>query len=251
VHLAIDALELERIAALGWRGLRTEQRGGWLLRSGGGWTGRANSVLPLGDPDTELDTALAQVRRWYAELGQPALIQVPLPARTDLRDALLARGWADAWGALVMTADAADVLAQLPARSDLPPVEVADAPTAAWLAAYHYRGGALPPVAVDVLRTGDGPAFAATTDPDGTVLAIARSALDEGWLGVTAVEVDPAHRRRGLGTHLLRGLLEHGATRGAHSAYLQVDDTNLVAQALYERVGFTVHHTYRYLRADS
>jgi ribosomal protein S18 acetylase RimI-like enzyme len=104
---------------------------------------------------------------------------------------------------------------------------------------------------VDVLRTGDGPAFAATTDPDGAVMAIARSALDEGWLGITAVEVEPAHRRRGLGTHLLRGLLEHGAARGAHSAYLQVEDTNLGAQALYQRVGFTVHHTYRYLRAPS
>ncbi len=179
---------------------------------------------------------------------------MPLPARAELREALLARGWTDAWGALVMTADPEDVLAQLPAREDLPAVEVADAPTEAWLAAYHYRGGALPPVAIEVLHTGDRPAFAAVVEPaaDGpAVVAIARSALDEGWLGVTAVEVDPGQRRRGLATHLLRGLLEHGRASGAHSAYLQVDDTNTVAHALYGRVGFTVHHTYRYFSAPA
>jgi len=247
-HREVDDLELERIAALGWRGLRTEQIGGWLLRASGGWTGRANSVLPLGDPGLELDAALDQTRAWYAEQGLPALIQVPLPARDDLRDALHARGWTDAWGALVMTASAGDVLAHLPVRDDLPPVEFASTPTDDWLAAYHYRGGALPPVAVQVLRSGDAP-FYATLVENGTVVAIARGALDEGWVGITAVEVEPAQRRRGLATHLLRGLLDHGTAHGAHSAYLQVDLENTAAHALYGGVGFAVHHRYLYVRA--
>lgn len=245
-----DDLELERIAALGWRGLHTEKLGGWLLRASGGWTGRANSVLPLGDPDMDLDAALEHVRKWYAAQHLPPLIQVPLPARTDLSDALHARGWTDAWGALVMTADAATVLAKLPARDDLPPVEFATEPSAEWLGAYHYRGGALPDVAVEVLRSGDAPFFASVVD-DGAVSAIARGALDEGWVGITAVEVEPAQRRRGLATHLLRGLLEYGLKRGAHRAYLQVDLANEVAQGLYQRVGFTIHHTYMYVRAPS
>jgi ribosomal protein S18 acetylase RimI-like enzyme len=142
------------------------------------------------------------------------------------------------------------VLAGLPARTDLPPVTFADAPSEEWLAAYHYRGGALPPVAADVLRLGAAPAFGSVVE-DGAVVAIVRSALDEGWVGLTAVEVDPAHRRRGLGTHLLRGVLEHGLDRGARCVYLQVDDTNTAAQALYDGVGFSTHHTYRYLRATA
>jgi ribosomal protein S18 acetylase RimI-like enzyme len=241
-------LELERIAALGWRGLHTEQLGDWLLRASGGWTGRANSVLALGDPGRDLDAALAHVTAWYAGHGLPPMIQVPLPARADLRAELHARGWADAWGALVLTASAADVLARLAPRTDLPEVTFTDQPTDAWLAAYHYRGGALPPVAVEVLRAGDQPVFAAVAE-DGTISAIARAVLDEGWVGVTAVEVEPDQRRRGLATHLLRGILRYGVDRGAHSAYLQVDLENTAAQRLYEGVGFTVHHTYRYVRA--
>jgi ribosomal protein S18 acetylase RimI-like enzyme len=255
-HRAVADLELERIAALGWRGLRTERLGGWLLRSSGGWTGRANSVLPLGapgldpDPERDLTAALAAVRAWYAEVGQRALIQVPLPVRTDLRDALLARGWEDAWGALVMTAGTAETLAALPARPDLPTVELTRQPSEAWLAAYHYRGGALPAVAVDVLRTGAAPVFGTIVE-DGRVLAVARAAVDEGWIGVTAVEVDAGQRRRGLAKHLLRGILQHGLLAGAHSAYLQTEDSNVAARALYEGVGFAVHHSYRYLREPS
>lgn len=246
----IHDLELERIAALGWRGLHTAQLGEWLLRESGGWTGRANSVLPLGDPGMDLDAALEHVRGWYADADLPALIQVPQPGRADLREELLARGWTDAWGALVMTAPAEGVLARLPARTDLPPVAFADEPSEAWLAAYHYRGGALPPVAIEVLRTGDEPFFAHVT-LDGTIAAIARGVLDEGWIGITAVEVEVAYRRRGLATHLLRNLLEHGVARGGHNAYLQVELDNAVAQSLYSSVGFSTHHRYMYMRAPA
>jgi ribosomal protein S18 acetylase RimI-like enzyme len=85
----------------------------------------------------------------------------------------------------------------------------------------------------------------------GGVAAIARAAVDEGWVGITAVEVDPAHRRRGLGTHLLGALVRHGVGQGAHSAYLQTETTNTAARTLYERAGFAVHHTYRYVQAPA
>ncbi|MBW8766779.1 MAG: GNAT family N-acetyltransferase, partial [Geodermatophilales bacterium] len=36
--------ELELLTAESWRGLERERYGDWLLRAGGGFTGRANSV---------------------------------------------------------------------------------------------------------------------------------------------------------------------------------------------------------------
>ncbi|HEV2089221.1 MAG TPA: GNAT family N-acetyltransferase [Cryptosporangiaceae bacterium] len=243
----IGVLELERIAALGWRGLESFQLGGWELRAAGGFTGRANSVLPLGDPPMPFDAALARVVDWYAERGLPPTFQLPLPTREDLRAALAERGWTDRWGAVVMTASIPDVLDIVPARPDLPPVTIADTPDAAWLAGYHYRGGELPPVGVQVLQTGAAPAFAAVTEA-GTTVAIARAALDEGWVGLAAVEVDAAHRRRGLARHLLVEILRYAAARGARWAYLQTEETNRAAVTLYERAGFAAHHVYRYYR---
>ena len=42
-------------------------------------------------------------------------------------------------------------------------------------------------------------------------------------------------------------LLDWGAEQGATTAYLQVEADNDPALALYERLGFVTHHTYRYL----
>ncbi len=56
------------------RGLAGTDRGrlgDWLLRSADGWTGRANSALPIGDPDRPLAAAVDAVERWYADGANP------------------------------------------------------------------------------------------------------------------------------------------------------------------------------------
>ena len=81
------------------------------------------------------------------------------------------------------------------------------------------------------------------------VLAIGRGVVDDGWLGLTAVEVAPEHRRRGLARAVMAAVHGWGAEHGATHAYLQVSADNAAAVALYDRVGYWVHHDYRY-RSD-
>lgn len=71
--------DLERVAAAHWRGTEEEWLGDWLLRAAGGFTGRANSALPLGDPGLPVDDALAVVTQWYRDRGLPPMIAVPVP----------------------------------------------------------------------------------------------------------------------------------------------------------------------------
>jgi N-acetylglutamate synthase len=75
--------ELQRLAARSWRGLEEERYGDWLLRAGGGFTGRANSVLVVGDPADDLTTAVATVARWYDQRGLTPRAQVPMPGSED------------------------------------------------------------------------------------------------------------------------------------------------------------------------
>jgi N-acetylglutamate synthase len=244
-----DVLALERVALAGWPAPDTRWLGRWLLRAAEGFTGRANSVLPLGEPGRPLDEALAEVSAWYGERGLPARVVIPTPAREALDAALGARGWTDYNHVEVLTADVGVALAGLPERPDLPPVAVEDTPADDWIGAYHYRGGGpLPQVGRAILTGVRQPGFAVvrTGGTAGAVLAIARASIDDGWIGVTAVEVDPAHRRRGLGAHVMRALLEWAAERGADSAYLQVAVENGPALALYDRLGFSRHHRYHY-----
>ena len=245
--------ELERAAAAHWRGTEEEWLGGWLLRAAEGFTGRANSALPLCDPGLPIDDALAAVTRWYRARGLPAMIAVPLPLDGDspghqLDNHLSERTWATRPGpAFVMVAD----LATPPIAPEIPPgteFRVAAEPDDAWLAMYHYRGQERqPPVMRRVLMSAPDQAFTSIRVlATGEVLAVGRLSIADGWAGITAVEVSPARRRAGLGTELTRGICAEAARRGARQVFLQVETDNSPARTLYERCGFRYSHRYHY-----
>lgn len=62
---------------------------------------------------------------------------------------------------------------------------------------------------------------------------------------VQTIAVAPAYEGRGIGTALLRTLLEEAASRGARDVLLEVRADNPRAQALYVRHGFEQIHTRR------
>jgi N-acetylglutamate synthase len=124
-------------------------------------------------------------------------------------------------------------------------VDVAAQPDEAWLELYHYRGQKLPPIARQLLLSAPFQAFASIRRGRSTV-AIGRVAVADGWGGLTAVEVHPAHRRMGLATAITVALAGIAAEHGAAGVYLQVEDPNEAARALYARCGFTEHHGYHY-----
>lgn len=250
-----EVRDLEAAAAGGWRALESEWLGGWLLRASDGFTRRANSCLPLDDPGVPVAAAVEAVRRWYGARALPPVFQLPLPLAGALGRTLDAAGWTVASeDVLVMTASIAETAAAT--RPHLSPVRVDDEPDEAWLASYHYRGEELPPAARRVLVNVDdaGTVGFASADDGSERAAIARGAVTSApsgrhWIGVTAVEVAPDHRRRGLGTHIVAGLASWAGERGATDMYLQVSADNAAAIAAYEKLGFVEHHRYHYRRA--
>jgi N-acetylglutamate synthase len=246
--------EVETVALDGWRGLEFETLGGWVLRAADGFTRRANACVPLADPDRPLDAAIDAVDRWYAERGLPPTFLIPSMLGTALEPVLEARGWpVVSEDVLVMTAALPTVAEAI--RADLPPVRVRATPDATWLGSYHYRGGELPAAGHEVLTNTEILGFA-SVDHDGENAAIARGTVTEApsgrrWAGVTAVEVDPAHRRQGLGTHIVAGIAQWAGGHDATDVFLQVSATNTAALRTYERLGFAEHHRYRYRRKPS
>jgi GNAT superfamily N-acetyltransferase len=186
---------------------------------------------------------------------------VPLPARTDLDDALAERGWAAYNPTDVLVADIADVLSRIGDAASSGEargagagadgaVHISGAPSADWLGTYHYRGEPLPADAVGLFTSAREQGFATVTQ-GGAAVAIGRVALGHDgpsrrWAGLTALEVVPAARRRGLGSRVVWALLSWAAYRGARFAYLQVAAENAPAHAAYGRAGFVRHHGYHY-----
>ena len=245
----IGVLDLERVAAHGWQATSTARVGGWLLRAGAGFTGRANSVLPLGSAGRTLTAALVDVEAFYRRHALPALFQLPECDETAELEAFLDRhGWEPFNPTMVLTAKVHKAAARCPPVEGLAQAAFASRPSVEWLDRYTYRGQALPSSAVAILENAHPVVFGSLAGTGGTV-AVVRGVLTEGWLGVTALTVDPPRRRSGAGRHLMGELLRWAALRATRGCYLQVAADNEGAVALYRRLGFTEHHRYHYRRS--
>jgi len=209
------------VAAACWGFLESESLDGWELRAGDGFTNRANSAWPLGPLRRPLPEALDEVRACGA--GHD--------------------------GALRQTAPLAPALEILAAQQHPNvPVSTAERPQDRWLRL--YRAGTVPPRAKQILGSGDRYHYATIYDEySGEPLSIGRAVLageSGSWVGLAAIETDPAARRRGLGRLILGTLLEWAADQGAEQAMLEVFPHNEPAISLYRQLGFTTAQEYHY-----
>lgn len=231
---------LEHAALDGWPGVEQEWIDGWMLRAGHGFTGRANSAMPVMPQASE--SSLGSIAGWFRSRGLPTVLLLPDRLGT------VPPGWTTRDETVVMAADIARL--ELPTESV---ALVADTPDDDWLGLYRYRGRPLPDGALDVISSvRDGVAgFARIGSSASSILAIGRGAVTSApdgrrWIGLTAIEVAEAHRRNGLGTRICGELVVWGREHGATHAYLQVSATNAGAIAMYQGIGFVEHHRYRY-----
>lgn len=234
---------LDRLAAEAWPAIEVVERRGWWLRAAAGVTRRANSALPLGAgalTGDALDEQLHAVTGFYADRSLPARVQVSDPL---LDTQLAARGWQLESPTLVLSGP--------PARGESPvAATVTPVPDEAWLACWWAVTGLGGERELDVARRClagiASPAGYASVRVDGDVVAVARGVVQEGWLGLFAMAVLPAHRRRGHGRDLLEGLGRWAATQGARAAYLQLGSGNDAGRALYTAAGFETAYSYHY-----
>lgn len=241
--------ELAAVTARAWQPVESEPLGEWRLRAAGGFTRRANSALPLGDPGMPLGEAFGRVERWYEERGLPAYIQTATGAegtQETLCAELERHGWRREVTAEVRIAALAPV-GDLDA--DVTAVRLTREPDEAWLSRYQ-RFSTPGPHVLRVLGSGPAVWFATVAGEAGgeAPAAIGRCVVDGRWAGFMAVEVAPEHRRRGLATSVMAALARRALDEGASAAWLQVEEDNEGARALYDGMGFAAHHRYHHFR---
>lgn len=274
---ALDA-QLEPRALAAWPPEEREQRGGWVLRATGGVTRRANSVWAgRATGDASLAARIDAAERWYAARGLPPLFQLPpSTAPGGLDEALAARGYRREAPVVVMAAPEllaapgsarAEGASSVSAPEEAPvSIALAEAPGDAWLdlataaRAFDrgqralYRGivARVPrPAAFALARRADGGAAGsgrgggADAEPVGCGLAVVQGP----WLFVAAMATAPSARRRGVARAVLRALVAFGARHGARGVWLQVEEGNAAARALYEGAGLRPAYRLHYRRA--
>jgi ribosomal protein S18 acetylase RimI-like enzyme len=72
--------------------------------------------------------------------------------------------------------------------------------------------------------------------------------MSHGWCSIHGMRTLPAQRGRGLAARVMAGLADAATERQLTRTFLQVEEGNAAALALYCRAGFTTAWRYHYWR---
>jgi len=239
-----DPRLLEPIAARGWPAAESAALGGWRLHAAAGQTGRINTCWPLAAPDRDVEAAIDAAEAWYAARGFAPRFKIVEGDGDppDLADRLAARGYAAYTPTLTMVgslaAAAPDQHASIAAGLDEAFLRVFADPAFGHDADARERLGALARIPA--------PRAFALIRVDGEPAAVGVGAVEGDWVGIMGMRTAPAFRRRGLARRIFRALTSFAAAAGAQQGYLQVEQRNAAAIALYESEGFASKYLYCY-----
>ena len=240
--MAADLPLLERAALNAVPAPRVAWDGGFVIRAFLGGTGRANAACSL-DPaeDPDLEARIDRIEAHYARLGLPCRFRSTPLDPPGLVALLLARGYAEAEGAVVMTG-------ALPPAED-PAAAWLEGPEADWLAVLstaEYQGTARRAEKERAVPLLARPATWLVLHEQGTPAACGHAVADGDLCGLFDLAVRPEFRRRGLGGRLLAALSGWGAAHGAGTCWLQVAPGNTAARRVYAAAGLEEAYRYRY-----
>ncbi|ALG06645.1 GNAT family N-acetyltransferase [Kibdelosporangium phytohabitans] len=231
---------LEHDCAQAWPALVDEPLGQWRMRAAGGFTGRANSTLTCGDPGVDVRMALRRAAGFAERNGIRPTLHVVIG--TALDSAITRLGW-------TVNLDHPGGAESLVMTGPLAPGEhegahVDDTPSTPW---WELTAGSGRPTPAQrhVLSSAAGVGYG-VLERHGQVVAAVRGAIVGDLLHVARLAVRPEYRRQGLAVGLLKTLYSWAHAKGATRQALQVAEHNVAAIRLYEGVGCTEHHRYRY-----
>lgn len=244
--LSLRIAELEELSTRTWPPHKINNLGSWKCRISTGRTFRANSVLvtgapPFGESGLDLEHAIAAVDAMYLAAGLPTVFQICLPIYQEFNDYLIGQGWSEKVGAafLIKDLELSTDVENLALSSNIG-ITNTEQPSDAFLALHDDHS------LRSIMMAYPARYIALTHDRE--IIATARVAVSEGWAIVTRLIVADTFRKKGLARLLMLVSMNSAIENGATKMALQVDQSNQDALSLYEKLGFRVHHAYRFIQ---
>lgn len=220
-----------------WPAAGMHRAGPWTIRDGQGGGSRVSAATAEGAVTPDM---LRTAEQAMAALGQPAVVMV-----RDTGDALdlmlAAAGYVIRDPVLVYAAPVAGLAAR-----DLPPRTAFHAWPPLAIQTEIWAAGGIGPARAAIMDRVQGPKVSLLGRLDDAPAGCAFVACLGGRCMLHALEVRPAHRRRGLARHLVIAAARWAAVQGAGELVLVVARANQPAQALYASLGLGVVGQYHY-----
>jgi ribosomal protein S18 acetylase RimI-like enzyme len=233
-----DRVRMERAHVLAWPALRTANIDGWLWRSSGGGSQRANSVSTIDFAGANLETAVDAVESRYRALGAPARFQTfDETSPAGLASLLRRRGYNQGEPTITM-------FKSLGSSAEQSDVEQRDHRWIEWSQLYldeiTENRRAANTMILDRIQA---PHAFFGCRRDGEIVATALCVIGFGCAVVECVATRTASRRQGAARSVLIAVENWAARQNADLIGLQVMTGNTPAVSLYQRLGFVVGAT--------
>jgi GNAT superfamily N-acetyltransferase len=219
--------------------LQTQLFDGWVLRYAQGFeSGRLNSISPLYPSSIDLSEKIIECEKRYFALGQATLFKLTDAADPKLEKAIIERGYEIKMPTNVMELS---ICEREFSSGDCVVSEHADEK---WLREFekfsHKKSLA------QIFANIKSPAIFARVEKNTSTVACGSAVIERGYMGLMNVMVDENERGKGYGEELCLSLLHAAKARGAHTAYLQVEQANEKARNLYTKLGYKTVYSYWY-----
>ena len=236
-----DHIRMERAHVLAWPALNTTIIDGWLWRSSGGASQRANSVSTIDFHGSDPEAAITQVEEYYRAVGAPARFQTfDDTCPSGLAGLLGHRKYREGEPTVTMfkRCSASDVTSE---------VEVRDHAWSEWRTVYlnAITEDRRPINAMILDRTPEPRAFFGYRRGQ-DIVATALCVIGFGCAVIECVATRPDARRQRTAQSALTALERWAAGQGVDWISLQVVLDNLAAVRLYEGLGFLSGSTNRF-----
>lgn len=224
--------------------LQTQIYDGWVLRFANGYTKRANSISPLYPSATDIPAKIAECEKLYFSQNLPAVYKLTDAADSRIDTILGERGYSVVEPTYVMETDLRDKA--FPACDCV----LTNHASADWLESYfsfnRYSDTVKKDTAKQILSNVKNPMLCGQIVKNNVPIACGSAVIERGHMGLLNVAVDENHRGKGHGTEICSALLSAAKSQGAHTAYLQVVQSNEIAVNLYLKLGYSVIYSYWY-----
>ena len=233
----------ERAGLKAWPGIKVEWDGSWVRRAAGGYTKRANSTQCF-DPDDfdDADLRVISAASWMVRQGIKPVFRITPLSSPELNVTLDEARWQDIDPSHLLAMELGDIEADKEAQI-LPALDPKFLQVAQKLQGYDDATMA---AMVNLISVFTVPAAGVVLTRNGEAVASSIVAVADGIAITGNVVTDPARRRQGLGSAMMRAGLAWAKSEGAKHAALNVQADNDAAKALYQGLGYTHQYDYSY-----
>jgi ribosomal protein S18 acetylase RimI-like enzyme len=238
-------LKLEEIALNAWPAIEEFDIDGWVIRFANGVTKRSNSVNPIYESSENTEDKIDFCENYYRSKGIPVCFKITEIVQPSGLDQILeAHGYEHKFDVIIQVMDIRKFNRDLDKN-----VELLEDTDDQWLDQYINMNGTKPsykPTYRKIIDKITQPKCLFTLTLNGMVIGCGLGVVEDKFIGLFDIVIDPQYRNQGFGKLLIENILKWGKSKGADTAWLQVLADNAPAIRLYEKVGFKEKYSYWY-----